>query len=396
MIDGSTLDQVVGLATGEIMVFHGELADIWISIERQPDVLYHYGGTRLVAPDHDDEQVLREIRQLSCYESSLKNRLINRALQDGSADEHRARLPPSFLRSLVGGARCIIRPRTAETHSIVSNPAHPSFAVVSATILEYVGLLLNQLGGLVKLTPDFGRYSRLADTLFRYTPHVLGVARENGGCGGKSSYSAIGIIAALRHSATDIGGRTKVTMIGSHGAMGSHVTGFLVEHGPQDLALCDLAYDAGVRPDVPGRVNVLPGRFGQFTEPCLVRGDLIIATTVGRELENSPVDMVPAGTCLMLAHNLSMPTGQSGVDLAQGLAARGILVLPGQVLTLGGALTSRLEWFTRQARSGEFDKGLAHQVVGDVIGHILSSVLTLAHDRQTIPYTAMVEYAFAA
>src|ERR1700692_5014242 len=105
-----------------------------------------------------------------------------------------------------------------------------------------------------------------------------------------------------------------------------------------------------------------------LTDHCLRRGGAIIATTVGKELEHSHWELIPSNTKLLLAHNLSVPDGSEGTALMRSIEKQGVFALPGQLLTLGGALTSRLEWFWRQSRPEQpFDKQLAHAVVGDVV-----------------------------
>jgi hypothetical protein len=73
---------------------------------------------------------------------------------------------------------------------------------------------------------------------------------------------------------------------------------------------------------------------------------------------------------------------------------KGILAIPGQLLTLGGALTSRIEWFSRQSNGGRsFNKRLAHQAVREVVAFLLSAVLDLAKVSGLTPYEAMLRCA---
>jgi hypothetical protein len=70
---------------------------------------------------------------------------------------------------------------------------------------------------------------------------------------------------------------------------------------------------------------------------------------------------IPVGSVLVLAQNLSLPWGEEGTLLAQRLQDKSVTCVPGQILTFGGALTLRLEWFWRVSNSGiPFDKPLAH------------------------------------
>jgi hypothetical protein len=118
---------------------------------------------------------------------------------------------------------------------------------------------------------------------------------------------------------------------------------------------------------------------------------VIVATTWGQELENSDLAMLTPRTHLLLAHNLSVPSGRPGVDLMRQVAARQVTALPGQVLTLGGALTARLEWFWRQSRPNEpFDKPLAHEVVSTVVSYWVDMALRCADSEGITPYEAIL------
>lgn len=69
---------------------------------------------------------------------------------------------------------------------------------------------------------------------------------------------------------------------------------------------------------------------------------------------------------------------------------QGVKAYPGQVLTLGGALTSRLEWFWRQSRPGQpFDKPLAHQVVHALVSFLVERIEAESNDADTTPLQAM-------
>lgn len=365
-------------------------ADIWIATDHQSDVDYSYGGTRMVDPDMADSDVHQLLDRLMVSESQLKNQLINKALRQQSLGETIAqRTPDGFLGSSVGGARCLIRPTSAELRTILNQPTHPQFAETIAVIFEQIGAALNQQEGRIKLTPDFGRFAGMADLLAQFTPHVLGIRCEAGGCGGKSSYSATGIIAALETLGVTPATHPTITLIGADGAMGSHVLDYCLDAGFADIAVCDLAYDNGTPP--PALPTRLAARDRAFTAACLERGGVIVATTVGHELEHSSWQAIPANSILLLAHNLAIPAGSAGELLMQQLADQGVCALPGQLLTLGGALTSRVEWFWRQSRPDEmFDKLLAHTIVRAVVEFLVAETLKLSHTRGVTPYEAML------
>jgi hypothetical protein len=364
-------------------------ATIWLAREYALGASYFYGGTRLIDSATSDTVATDVLVRLMRDESSLKNRLINVSLDSECLASIADTLPPGFRDSRVGGARCVIRPRSEAVASSLLDPRSEEIAAV----LESIGDTLNEQERQVKLTPDFGRNAGLADILHRYTPNVLGIACDKGGCGGKASYATSGVIAALECVARRPEVH-RVTCIGSAGAMGSGVLEHFLACSTPDLGVCDLVYDApsGIAPP-PSAIH-LRARGGRFTTRCLRRGGLIVATTNGNELEHSAWDRTPAGTALFLAHNLALPGGAQGIHLARTLHANGVLVIPGQVLTLGGALTARLEWYWRQMSSNRtFDKALAHAVVRRVVSHLATTVVDHARLRGVTPYEAMLRLA---
>jgi hypothetical protein len=374
--------------------FRTTVADVWIAFHDSPSYQYCYGGTRQVPPDASDEEAEAELKRLAGEESGVKNALLNTGLQRGAVDAQKDRLPPDFPSSRVGGGRCIIRPRSSAVADILRDPGAPGFVHCIDQVFQPLGDVLNHLGGRLKLTPDFGRYSPLADLLYRHTPHVMGIRCQDGGSGGKSSYSASGICAALETLRAFEDQKRPLTLIGSAGAMGSGVLSYCLQQGIQDLAVSDVVYQygSGLRLPPPG-VQVLPSRFGMFTEECLRRGGIIVATTVGHELQNSNIRAMAPGTTILLAHNLAIPAGQEGLLLMDNIADSGVLALPGQGLTCGGALTCRLEWFWRQSNPGmEFDKPLAHLVVKTVVAFLTRQVLALSEATGMTPYRAMLDY----
>jgi hypothetical protein len=368
-------------------------ADAWVAFDEQDGFDYYYGGTRMVPPDTRESDVINVLSRLMSEESAFKNGLINITLSNGVLTRYDGRIPEGFMQSRVGGARCIIRPRDEKVYGVLQDPGNESFNETICGVFEKLGEVLNAHEGVVKLTPDFGRFAGLADILAIYTPHVLGIRCEDGGCGGKSSYAATGIITALEALGISHYQHKPITLIGSAGALGSDVLKYLLDKKFEDLAVCDLAYDDRSL-DPPAGIPKLTSERGTFTEECLSRGGMIIATTYGEELEQSQWQAIPPKSVLVLAHNLSVPLGERGVNVMKGIADRNVYSFPGQVLTLGGALTSRLEWFWRKSRSHvPFDKQLAHSVVRDVEDHLVSRISKLVTSLNVTPFEAMLHFA---
>jgi hypothetical protein len=320
----------------------------------------------------------------------MKNRLVDHALRDGALRELSDRLPPGFLSSRVGGARCLIRPRSHDLARSLADPLHQDNRDITEAVLSSIGIALNTAQQRIKLTPDFGRYAGLADILSQYTPNVLGIECARGGCGGKSSYSATGVI-AVAQLVELVKTFDRITCIGSAGAMGTTVLEYFRARKPRFLGACDLAYDAGTA-EVPEGCVHLKAQEGRFTDECLAGGGLLVATTVGDELAKSSWQLLPPGSVILLAHNLALPVGAPGIELVKALAARDVLVIPGQVLTLGGALTARVEWYWRQLPTPlPFDKTLAHDVVRTTASHLADTMLRTAKADHCTPYEALLQ-----
>lgn len=384
MVHGYTIDAV-----------STPVADAWIVGFHDQNLDYSYGGTRKVPPRTSDKEVKRELVRLMHYESHLKNGLINRVLEDGALNHLEDDLPPCFLRSRVGGGRCLFRPRNEHVDTILTDPTHSEFEPTIEVLFAEVGRLLQERDGKIKLTPDFGKFAGVSDILYRFTPHVLGIRCEDGGCGGKASYTTTGIIAGLDYIGIADCTDQPVTVIGSAGALGTDTTKDLAGRGFRNLGVADLVYteDTITLEATPGTVTVevLPSEAGRFTSQCLRRGGVIVCTTYGGELVASELGVIPKGTILVLAHNLALPSGDQGRQLAVELQGRGVDLIPGQILTLGGALTSRVEWFSREAGVRQFDKSLAHKVVHATVSHLMSAI-PAESDSPTL-YEQMFDYA---
>jgi hypothetical protein len=370
-----------------------DAAHVWIATDNAASVNYSYGGTRLVDYQAEDFEVDQLLRQLMLYESALKNRLINRAIKRNLHATYKDKVPEGFMESAVGGARCLIRPKDEKTAAILNDPHHPQFREMIDPIFAGIGKELNKRDGKIKLTPDFGHFAGLSDILHEFTPHILGINRANGGCGGKTVYSSTGVIAALETMGVANDKDVPITLIGAAGAMGSDILAYFRREGFKDIAVCDLAYEHDST-RIPLDLLHLPSQAGMFTDACLERDGVIVATTIGHELENSCWQRIPGGTKLFLAHNLAIPTGQEGITLMRQIAGQGVLALPGQMLTLGGAFTSRLEWFWRQSKDGQlFDKPMAHSTIKEVVRFLVTEIIDLANDDKLVPYEAMLQYA---
>ena len=206
--------------------------------------------------------------------------------------------------------------------------------------------------------------------LHNHTNNVLGIACEEGGCGGKASYTSTGIVQVAKSLGVENDKTVPITLIGSAGACGEGVLNYFLANDYTDIMVCDVWYDSEEGKNEKERlmqlgVKYTPAKKGKFTDECLSRGGFIICTTIGGELINSNVEIINDGTKLLLAHNEAIPVGNEGIDYIESIVKdKDVLIIPGQMLTFGGALTSRIEWFWRVNNKGEyFNKKLAHDTV---------------------------------
>ena len=251
----------------------------------------------------------------------------------------------------------------------MTDTTHQDHKKVLDSIFADLGEFLNSLGGSLKLTPDFGRFAGLADMLHKYTENVLGIDCNDGGCGGKASYTSTGIIQAAETMGAEK--ESPITIIGSAGACGTGVLDYFIEKGYTDVAVCDLYYDNTdegkkfARELEEKNIKVLHSCDGKFTSECLGRGGMIIAITVGGEFLNSNVSAIKDDSILLMAHNECIRVcDESFKRIDELLKEKNIIIIPGQLLTFGGALTSRIERFYRESKKGTyFDKPLAHSGV---------------------------------
>src|SRR5947209_4253982 len=156
----------------EVIDLNLDSAHVWIAKDKAESINYSYGGTRLVNYQAEDFEVCKLLEQLTIYESTLKNRLINRAIKRNLLATYKDRVPEGFMDSTVGGARCLIRPRNEKIASILNDPNHPDFRQTIEPIFAQVGKVLNDRDGKIKLTPDFGHFAGLSDILYDFSPHI--------------------------------------------------------------------------------------------------------------------------------------------------------------------------------------------------------------------------------
>lgn len=330
----------------------------------------------------------------------------------------------------------------------------------AASLIDTQGHILDHVKikkGEINLTPDFGRFAEIADILNKFTPQVLCVNSNAGGSNGKAGYTVSGFLAGWQ-ACVENGlcsfspEETDITFIGSAGALGELITDYLKSLNFKKVRLCDLQYklneivrinqendlekldikeytktgeqtftivtltDKEIVINLKDKLirlrnggyqallsdwSVLPAVEGMYTDEALRESSgVILSTAFGREIENSNLHLIPSGTLFLAAHNIAINLGENGLKIVKELSERNVTFVPGQVLTLGGALTSRLEACFRaehkifKANEGKntimFPKRLGHEIVRYIVYHITSRII-LRND--ITPWEALLEYA---
>jgi hypothetical protein len=332
--------------------------------------------------NYQEQAILKELRVLGIFESGIKHSLINFAIDKGllekvitniksdNNESHESKLINmtlanenlnTFFTSKVCGGRSVFVANDSDAESEIKEAILAEDKKVLGQIFKPLAERLNKLNGAVKLTPDFGRNAFIAETMSEWTPHVLGVPYDRGGASGKSTYTTAGIIKAINLliRAHSLDKRSPVTIIGHKGALGSSIL-HEIKARFSDIAVTDISHREG--DPLPEDCELIKSEQWKIPDKALERGGLIITAALRNELENSNYNLIPNDTIILLAQNHSINFGGRGVGLVDDLSKRGILVIPGQLLTLAGAMTARLEWAWRTYNNIEDAKSEVDEV----------------------------------
>jgi leucine dehydrogenase len=245
-----------------------------------------------------------------------------------------------------------------------------------AALLDFADTV-EALSGQYTTAEDVGTSSRDMSVIARRTRHVAGLARNRGGSGDPSPFTALGVEAAIRACCQrvfgndSLAGRT-ICIIGL-GHVGSRVAKRCEGAGAK-LVLADvaetkrpLAEQLGARWSHPGRaleaeVDVLV--------PCALGGVLNEAT-------------VPRLRCQIIAGAANNQLADDGI--ADRLAARGILWAPDFVVNAGGLINIAEELNSYDAAQSR------RRVRG--IGETLHRIFDDADSIGATPLTAAMELA---
>jgi len=345
---------------------------------------YFSGGIHLMRPGTSDAQVIDRACRPITEDAGPPNQIINTVF--GNDDFQRDLSSRELPKGYVDGACCVIRPKDESTRVALSNPHIHTFEPVVRAIFEPLGQALNLQNGQVKLT-TYGRHSRPAELLSEYTPHARGLSDSRRGCGGPSPYTATGIMSvlfALNLMAEQQ--QHRVTLIGADGALGRKLQEqFLMT--AFDLAVADINYQEGLSIP-PDGFSLLPAERGRFADECLVRGGIIIAATSDEILDKSNWHLIPPGSYLILAHDLSLnPSTDQG--LVQALQERKVTLIPSQLLMLGYNVVIRLEDLHLKTNADvPFKSDVAGSIVWRASQFVSAAVNRLVQEKALTPFEA--------
>jgi leucine dehydrogenase len=259
------------------------------------------------------------------------------------------------------------------------DPARPARRGLRADALRDFGDTVEQLGGSYVTAEDVGTSARDMERIATTTSHVTGLSRARGGSGDPSPWTALGVEAAIAvccervFGSPSLAGRTVAVAglgnVGARVAAGCARSGATLLVTDIDEGKRALARDLGARWIEPGEalhaaVDVLV--------PCALGGILDHDTAIGLQ---APV--VAGAANNQLADD----------DVAELLAARGVLWAPDFVVNAGGIINISVE-----LESGGYDPRRARTLVRG-IATTLRRIFHDAEKRSTTPLEAAMALA---
>jgi leucine dehydrogenase len=247
----------------------------------------------------------------------------------------------------------------------------------TAALLDFADTV-EALGGRYITAEDVGTSARDMTVIARGTAHVSGLSRARGGSGDPSSFTALGVEAAVLASveqalgSTSLKGRS-VAVVGL-GSVGLRLARLLARRGAR-LLVADI--DARKRDDAAR----LGARWVKPEKAMLAAVDVLAPCALGAVLDHETVPALQAPVVAGAANN--QLADESVADL---LARRGVLWAPDFVANAGGIINISVE-----LEPGGYDPRLARQRVRG-IGSTLRSIYDAAAGGMT-PLAAAMELA---
>ena len=201
-------------------------------------------------------------------------------------------------------------------------------AARSDAFLASLGRCIDALGGRYLAAEDVGATPRDMDAIARETPWVTGVDPARGGSGDPSPVTAYGVVAGMRAVCGPRLAGTRVVVQGA-GHVGACLARLLVDEGAYvSIADIDDAKAAAVGVPVIAADDAL-------TTEC----DVLAPCALGGVLTRPSVATLRCAVVCGAANNQLLDE-----DVADALAARGIVYAPDYVVNAGGIINIAHEW----------------------------------------------------
>ena len=247
--------------------------------------------------------------------------------------------------------------------------------VKSEALYLAMGRLVDSLGGTYTTAEDVNTKVSDLEILRRATRHVTGLAREDGGSGNPSPYTAYGVYLGIRAALGNIFGddspKGRSIVIQGVGAVGSALARRLVESGAKVYAadrnaekLQSLVDEIGVEPVDDAVV---------MTTKC----DLFAPCAMGAVLNDDTIPNLAAPIVAGAANNLLLEPRHGKM-----LADRDILYAPDYVINAGGIVNVSVEF-----HEGGYDEKVALTKI-ERIPQALRELWTIAKEERIPPSDA--------
>jgi leucine dehydrogenase len=245
--------------------------------------------------------------------------------------------------------------------------------------LEDFGETVDRLDGAYVTAEDVGTSAEDMEVIASTTPHVKGLARERGGSGDPSPYTALGVVTAIEVSCERVFGSSTLAnrsvALAGLGHVGADVARRLAEAGAS-LIVADV--DEGKRELAAS----LGAEWVTPEEALTAEVDVYAPCALGGVLND---DTVPELRCRIVAGAANNQLADERI--ADLLGARGVLWAPDFVVNAGGIINIAVEF-----EPGGYDPAIAEQRVQG-IGTTLAQVYEDAAQMNATPLTAAMELA---
>jgi leucine dehydrogenase len=238
---------------------------------------------------------------------------------------------------------------------------------------------VDRLDGAYVTAEDVGTSAADMEVIAEQTPHVRGLARERGGSGDPSPFTALGVVTAIEvacervFGTADLKGRS--VAVAGLGNVGAHVARQLSAAGAE-LLVADIDERKRALADELGARWVTPD------EALAAPVDVYAPCALGGVLDH---ETVPLLQCPIVAGAANNQLADDGI--ADLMSARDVLWAPDFVANAGGIINISVEF-----EPGGYDEDRARERVrgiGDTLGQVFSD----ADSMGATPLTAAMELA---